>query len=410
MLLGLNGLIQPGSNNVPSGGTMLTAPTTVVGGGGATNRYPWLFTSISTDGLTSNWDEDRAMFGEATIGVTDKLDLTFGARVSDKKGGDFTYVPIDAFRTPDPAVKPQGDLFAGYQVLALTDPDTPNIETYKFSAAYQWTDDLMLYLTYAEGFTEAGMPLVTIGPNSVVPPGGERVDALRARIPLPEEVIENTEIGLRSDWLDGRLRFNATYFDSDWNGMRVTLLPVDGLGNTQPFPYNSGEGAGVASGFEFEVIYAPTDRMTLNFGLGLIDTEYIQSGEFDGVTGNYPGAPFAYAAEESATVGVQYDVPMRNGGRILLAGNVGYTGDYSRDAAYQRTQRDPVTGQSILEPSYTILNTRFVYEPADQRYSVELWGKNLLDELYINGGFDTRDTWGYDFSVVGRVARGWCSA
>jgi outer membrane receptor protein involved in Fe transport len=401
-LLGLDGLIQPGSNNVPSGGTLLTGPATVVGGPGATNRYPWLFTSISTDNLNNAWDEDRAMFGEATISVTQKLDLTFGARISDKTGGDFTMQPLDAFRTADPAVKTQGDLFAGYVTATFTDPPTDKINTYKFSAAYQWTDDLMIYLTYAEGFTEAGEPIVTIGPNSVVPDGGTRVSLTQARIPLPAEVIENTEVGLRSDWLDGRLRFNATYFDSDWNGMRVTLLPVDGLGNTQPFPYNSGNGAGVASGFEFEVIYLPTDRLTLNFGLGLIDTEYIQAGVFDGVTGNYPGAPFAYAADESGTVGAQYDIPMRNGGRILLAGNVGYMGDYARDAAYQRTQRDPVTGQPILEPAYTIVNTRFVYEPPDGRYSLELWGKNLLDELYINGGFDTRDTWGYDFAVVGR--------
>ena len=402
-LLGLNGLIQPGSANVPSGGTMLTGPATIVGGGGATNRYPWLFTSISTDNLTGNWDDDSAWFGEATFSVTEKLDLTFGARYSDKKGGDFTYQPVDAFRTPDPAVKPQGDLFAGTQVLALVDPDTDPIDTYKFSAAYQFTPEMMIYLTYAEGFTEAGEPLVTIGPNSVVPDGGTRVDATRARIPLPAEVIENTEIGLRSDWLDGRLRFNATYFDSDWNGMRVTLLPVDALGNTQPFPYNSGDGAGTASGFEFEVIYAATDRLTLNFGLGLIDTEYIQAGVFDGVTGNYPGAPFAYAAEESGTVGVQYDIPIGNGGRILLVGNAGYIGDYARDAAYQRTQIDPVTLQPVLEPSYTIVNTRFVYEPPARNFAVEIWGKNLLDELYVNGGFDTRDTWGYDFSIVGRA-------
>ena len=71
--------------------------------------------------------------------------------------------------------------------------------------------------------------------------------------------------------------------------MRVTLLPMDASGNTQPFPYNSGEGAGTASGFEFEVVYAATDRLTLNFGLGLIDTKYIQSGVFDGVDGQLPG-------------------------------------------------------------------------------------------------------------------------
>jgi iron complex outermembrane receptor protein len=226
-------------------------------------------------------------------------------------------------------------------------------------------------------------------------------------IDLPVTVIENTEIGIRSDWLDSRLRFNATYFDSDWDGMRIDLLPTDAAGNTQPFPFQTGEGKGVAKGWEFEVIWAPTDRLTLNAGLGLIDTNYIQAGLLTGqpgqasITGNYPGAPFAYAAEESGTLGVQYEIPTANGGRILLVGNYGFTGDYARDPAYQRTQID-ANGRPVLEPGYGILNARFVYEPAARNYSVELWGKNLLDELYINGGFDTRDTWGYDFSIVGR--------
>jgi outer membrane receptor protein involved in Fe transport len=86
----------------------------------------------------------------------------------------------------------------------------------------------------------------------------------------------------------------------------------------------------------------------------------------------------------------------------MIVGNAGYMGPYSRDAAYQRTLIDPVTLQPVLEPAYTIVNTRFVYEPAARNFSVELWGKNLLDEQYINGGFDTRDTWGYDFSIIGR--------
>ena len=100
-------------------------------------------------------------------------------------------------------------------------------------------------------------------------------------------------------------------------------------------------------------------------------------------------------------LGLTYDIPMGNGGHIMLVGNYGYQGDYSRDAAYQRTQIN-ADGTPKLEPGYGIFNARLVYEPADRNYSVEVWGKNLTDEFYINGGFDTRDTWGYDFSIVGR--------
>ena len=409
-LLNLNGF---------SGGNMLTPLGTGATAGQAS--YPWFF-NVSDDALTNAWDEDEAWFGEVTFGLTEKLDLTFGARVSDKTGGDIRYVPTDAFRTPDPGVRPQGDPFAYSQIAVdgttgapanFVDPDKPTIDTYKFSAAYQWTPDVMVYLTYAEGFTSASSPIVTIGPNSVIesiPPGmgAIRISPTQAQINLPPELINNTEIGLRSDWLDGRLRFNGTYFDSDWDGMRVSLLPSDAAGNTQPFPYASGEGAGTASGFEFEVVWAPTDRLNLNFGLGLIDTEYIQAGVLTGppgqasITGNYPGAPFAYAPDKSYSIGAQYEIPTPNGGRFLLVGNYGWRDDYARDAAYQRTFIDE-NGNPVLEPAYGILNARFVYEPAARNYSVELWGKNLTDELYVNGGFDTRDIWGYDFSIVGRA-------
>jgi outer membrane receptor protein involved in Fe transport len=399
-----------------TGGALLT-PNSAVGGA----RYPWV-TNLVSDQLTEGFDDDEAWFGEATFSVTEKLDLTVGARFSDKTGGDIRYNPSDAFRTPDPAVRPQGDPFAGTIVTVDStgapttgityDKDKPTIKTYKFSAAYQATQDVMVYLTYAEGFTSASDPVVNIGGASVIEslPATScpvRVSPTQAQICLPVEVIENSEIGLRSDWLGGRLRFNATYFDSTWDGMRVALLPLDQFGNTQPFPYDSGAGKGTADGFEFEVIWAPTDRLTLNAGLGLIDTNYIQAGVLTGIpgqasiTGNFPGAPFAYAADESGTLGAQYEIPLSNGGQFVLVGNYGYMGDYARDAAYQRTQVD-INGRPVLEPAYGILNARFLYEPADRNYRVELWGKNLLDELYVNGGFDTRDTWGYDFSIVGR--------
>jgi outer membrane receptor protein involved in Fe transport len=387
-----------------NGGNMLTANGAPVVYGDA-GRYPWNSGSIATDLLTNAWDDDEAFFGEATVTVTPKIDLTFGARVSDKSGGDLTYAPTDAFRTPDPAIRPQGDPFA-YSAITreLVDADQPDINTYKFSVAYRPKDGMMLYATYAEGFTSASTPVTTIGPVATPPSGcSNRIPGSTTQVicTLPAEIIENKEIGLRSDWLEGRLRFNATYFDSLWTGMRVNLLPVDGAGNTQPFPYQSGEGEGTASGFEFEVVWVPTERLQLNFGLGLIDTSYIQAGVFNGVTGNYPGAPFAYAPDESATVGARYEIPLGNGGRLMLVGDYGYRGDYARDAAYQRTLID-ADGRPVLEPAYGILNSRLVYEPAERNYSVELWGKNLTDELYVNGGFDTRDTWGYDFAIVGR--------
>ncbi len=104
---------------------------------------------------------------------------------------------------------------------------------------------MMVYLTYAEGFTSASDPIVTIGPNSVISsmPASACADASQPDTGAdssPAEIIDNTEIGLRSDWLDGRLRFNATYFDSNWDGMRVALLPTDCAGQHATVPVQHG--------------------------------------------------------------------------------------------------------------------------------------------------------------------------
>ena len=61
----------------------------------------------------------------------------------------------------------------------------------------------MIYVGYTEGFNSGGLAVYadSLGP---------------VESPYDPETIENTEIGIRSDLADGSLRFNATYFMTDW--------------------------------------------------------------------------------------------------------------------------------------------------------------------------------------------------
>jgi outer membrane receptor protein involved in Fe transport len=43
-----------------------------------------------------------------------------------------------------------------------------------------------------------------------------------------------------------------------------------------------------------------------------------------------------------------------------------------------------------------------MYEPQDANWQLAVWGTNLTDEQYVNGGFDARQVWGYDFATIGR--------
>ena len=345
--------------------------------------------------------DQEALFGEVTVGITDRLDMTFGVRITDDSGRTLAMTPTDGFRPLLPGQEPIGDIYAGVLNQVRPRPDFGNNTTNKFAIQYQLTDDIMLYGSFSEGFTETGVNYINI-PTLV---GPNECEALPTPIPLDREEIANREIGIRSDLVDGQLRLNVTYFDASWDGMRVVALPIDPCtGAPAPNPYPTSEGLGDASGWEAELIVAPAalDRWQFTVGLGLIDTAYRDAGFFDPASGSgtSPAAPFAYAPETSASLAVQYELPLAGGNRMLFVGNYGWMDEYVRDAAHQRIPIDE-NGNYIMEPSYGVLNARVMYEPAAANWSVSLWGTNLTDEQYVNGGFDARQVWGYDFTTIG---------
>src|SRR5690606_7969078 len=221
--------------------------------------------------------------------------------------------PTDGFRPDLPGEEPRGDVYAGTLNEVRERPDFGNNTTNKFALQYQITEDVMVYGSWSEGFTETGVNYINI-PTAV---NGQCPSvSVPTPIPLDREEIANREIGLRSDWLDGSLRFNATYFDASWEGMRVVALPIDPCsGVAAPNPYPTSEGLGDADGWEFELIYAPREfeRWQFNVGLGMINTAYREAGFFDPNTGSgtSPSAPFAYAPDNSASIGITYDMPLQ---------------------------------------------------------------------------------------------------
>ena len=298
------------------------------------------------------------------------------------------------------------------------DPDFGNNTTNKVALQYQLNDDIMIYGSWSEGFTEATFQ--TLNLPVVGPLGCPQTVNVPTPFPLRREIVTNREVGFRSDWRDGTLRFNATYFEAEWGGMRVNALPRDPctLANL-PQPYLTSDGLGNADGFEFEVMFAPNDRWSLNASLGLIDTAYRATGVLTSTgldlsgpivtpldpvngTGIAPGSdsPFAYAPKKSASIGVQYALPLESGATLTFVGNYGWRDKYVRDAANQRVPVDE-NGNYEFEPAYGLLNSRIVYAPAAGNWTASIWGTNLTDEQYVNGGFDARTVWGYDFSVIG---------
>ena len=355
------------------------------------NPFPG-FTPLAeeaSDLLTGSRDEDRAFFGEVTIGATERFDLTLGLRVTAHDGALQSYVPTDGFRPAQEGAPVRGDVFAGVIDAVDEDPDLGTIATHKVAAAYRLRDDLMLYASWSEGFTSSEIVTSRLLPDPIV---------------LDPEIVSTRELGLRSSWLDQRLRFNATYFASRWDGLRVPVLPDDprNPGQKLPSPVPTSEGLAEAEGWELELAWMPGERWFLSGGLGLLDTAYLDIGNPDptGVNGIQPHSPFAYAPRRSASLSLGYTLPLGGGGALSFAASYGWMDDYVRAPANQWTPID-AEGRPIFEPAYGVMNARVRFEPLGRRWDLELWGRNLTDAWYVNGGIDARTVWGFDFATVG---------
>src|SRR5690606_21375074 len=237
---------------------------------GATNCQTAYFlagAAFSYDNLTYADQEGWALFGEATISLTDRLDLTLGIRHHDQENesGPMQFIPgVTAPQTPYADVlHTGGDPFAGVRIV---DPDAPPNQfdetTYKMALQMQFTDDIMGYISYSEGFDSGGIDNVETNSGTIW-------------FPYDPQIIENAEIGIRADLAGGLLRFNATYFDSDWKNIQnngVVYDPVTGV--ELPTLAVTNVGTANASGLELELTVVPTDNLTLNFNYGLLDTGY----------------------------------------------------------------------------------------------------------------------------------------
>jgi iron complex outermembrane receptor protein len=364
---------------------------TTVGNAAVANFSPLTFRT--QDQLFHSKSGERAFFGELTIGVLEKLDLKLGFRLTEGDSSFAEYLPADAFRPLEAGTEPSGDFYAVAGVIqdTIDAPDLGSISTPKIAIAYRVNDDVFAYASYAEGFTQ----------------GAIINDFFVGTITLDPEVVDTREIGVRSDLLDNRLRFNATLFDSLWNGLLVFKIVEITPPNGQPFNVfvPTSDGVAQARGLEAEVFYLLGERWELDASLGLLDTEYLDIGDppANG-TGLQQGIPLAYAPETSYSLGVRYRLPLTTGAEVLFVGNYGWMDEYQRAAENQFQTKNP-DGSNNPEPAYGVLNARVAYRAANARWELSLFGTNLTNEWYVNGGINGGTLpihAGYDLATIGR--------
>jgi len=131
----------------------------------------------------------------------------------------------------------------------------------KIGLTYQLTDDAIVYASYSEGFHSGGFFGVNQNTRDFV------------RDQYDPETAQSYEVGLKSQWIDNRLRLNITGFRNDFKDKQESSVQVDNDTATVATVFDNVADA-VYQGFELETQFVVNQNVTLFANYGFLDAEY----------------------------------------------------------------------------------------------------------------------------------------
>jgi iron complex outermembrane receptor protein len=308
--------------------------------------------------------DNAAGYAQGTYRLSSRLSATLGVRYShERKQVDGQVYLLDPH---SPATN----------VLLATGhaKDSWNSFTYRADAEFQATPDVMLYASIARGFKSGGFNVR--GDPNLPNMGFYSFD--------PETAL-TYEIGIRSEWLQRRLRFNATLFDTEYKGIQLRQSAiVDGEVTT--LIQNAARAR--IRGAEVEMMAVPARGLTLTVAYGHLDPKYLDVGQVRGLTRK---SSFQRTPRNSFSGSVDYQAPFRSG-KIELHG----------DFSYRSKEQFQILPAINDQKGYGLVGARFGFRPNGDRWSFALFGTNLTDVRYRTAGRGTLiEQVGFAYSSVG---------
>jgi iron complex outermembrane recepter protein len=341
---------------------------------------------VTGDSATQQEATAYGLFANTTIHFGERVNLTLGVRESqDEKSFSNELFRSDNF---DPEV--------GDSTIVNAEDDWSATD-YRATVDFNITDDFMLYATSSRAFRSGTFSVPGPVCAVAVPPGAACPAASFQRRPqpalVPPETLLNDELGFRSEWLDGRLRFNATYFEMEYTDRQGASAVVDA---TTPTGFRIdlvNQGDVDLWGSEVEAMFAVTERFTIEGATGRANYEMsnpcINNGPY----------LFPPPMDREHTLAGRYELPRPTG-------NFSFSLSYTKTGPMQ-THPGGFTASELATitcfanaaaavfpstfidsryevPSYNLANLSVRYSPNDGRWTGTLFVNNMTDEVYAN--------------------------
>jgi iron complex outermembrane receptor protein len=292
-----------------------------------------------------------AVYADVAWQITDRAKLTVGGRYTrDEKDFTLNTPVVDSLLAlvwGDNFFKTGTDGLIGNKMSwSSFDP--------RLALDFSITDDVMLYGSATSGYKSGGF---NSAPDRTLAEGVEQNPA-----PFDEEEVAAYEIGIKSQFWDGRAQLNVAAFFNDY-----TNFQLEDASNLVIVIQNAGDVE--TKGIEIDGTFLLTENLTLLANFSKMEAEFT-NGSFLGadISGNaVPRSP-----ETSGSAIINYVWPLGNAGDLSLRGEYIYTDSFFFDVSNVYEQ-----------DSYSLTNARIAYRSPNDRWGLALVGENLTDEEYL---------------------------
>jgi iron complex outermembrane receptor protein len=147
--------------------------------------------------------------------------------------------------------------------------------------------------------------------------GGYNVDSISGTRPLNDpkvdlrfgkQTVTSTELGLKSEWMDRKIRLNAAVYSmdgTDWQVQQFITLP-----NGTAAPIITTAGKVRIDGAEFELQARPVSSVLLKAGVAYTDARFEEFKNANAAGEAYDGRPLTFSPRLKSSVSVEHLMPL----------------------------------------------------------------------------------------------------
>jgi len=324
--------------------------------------------------------ESYAIYSNFTYDLNASTSVYLGFRYTDDEGtfknlssyvGDYDRTPVYNLIPYLPTYDPSA---------VMEDRNYDDTEpTGKLGIDHKFNEDTLLYASYSRGYRSSAFN------------GGAIFSEEDANIASPE-FVDAYEVGLKTQFMDNRIQVNGAAFFYDYEDQQ--FINVIGINQTL-----ENAGSSEIYGIDLEASMLLSDRLSVQLGLGLIDTEFKKLELNDPATNtdrDYSGNQLQQAPEVNFNAAVDYLLGQWSSGELTLHLDTTY-----QDEQYFSAYNDAPGFENIRADSYWQSNGQLRFDDASERYSISLWVKNIEENDEPIYALSLSSGYGYDYTAVG---------